>query len=594
MINLVLGKNPPVYRKEENGFMRIYKNTFSFVIILSVLLFMATGCKKQGYVWQKLELADSLIEDRPDSSFVILKGISANDLNGKEEKARYALLMSMALDKNYIDTTTFDVLQPAIDYYLKKGNPDEKLRTYYYQGVIYQNRGEKEKAISSFFMGRNLAPEIKDSMVLARTLAAQALLYRYFRDFKSYTKYYELSTELFRKLGKEKLMFDGLLNTLNGYITLKNKEKADSVENLILDIESLDEHDYKDLQEFRLTKAIQFETSDEIRKMLREIDIKGLNINGFISLALAYNKLGETDKAIDMLNKIIKSGLSFDTIRYEAVKIIVLRDSEKYREALNAYWDLNHRLDSLNTIKYDQKSRDIEEKYKLELLAQQEVNKRKNAESVLIFGIIIFVFAILILLLFIRNHKTQKKLAQQRAKISESENSRLKTEKEKLLLEAENMSHRISALEEESETLKNIIKTHDELPKEVQKAIKFRIEMLNGLLAGYITNNDQYEKPYEEWIREIKENTEEFMNSNRLAFQASHPRFIKYFEDRGLTVPEINYVCLYALGLKGKEISEYIQLKRLYHVSSDIRKKLGMEEHETNIGLFIRKLLKSL
>ena len=118
--------------------------------------------------------------------------------------------------------------------------------------------------------------------------------------------------------------------------------------------------------------------------------------------------------------------------------------------------------------------------------------------------------------------------------------------------------------------------------------------MLNGLLAGYITNNDQYEKPYEEWIREIKENTEEFMNSNRLAFQASHPRFIKYFEDRGLTVPEINYVCLYALGLKGKEISEYIQLKRLYHVSSDIRKKLGMEEHETNIGLFIRKLLKSL
>ena len=37
--------------------------------------------------------------------------------------------MSMALDKNYIDTTTFDIIQPAIDYYLSKGNADEKLRT---------------------------------------------------------------------------------------------------------------------------------------------------------------------------------------------------------------------------------------------------------------------------------------------------------------------------------------------------------------------------------------------------------------------------------------------------------------------------------
>ena len=555
---------------------------------------MAIGCKREGDVWQKLEFADSLIEDRPDSSLKILKGFSKDDLKRKKEKARYSLLMSMAMDKNYIDTTTFDVLQPAIDYYLKKGTPDEKLRTYYYQGVIYQNRGEREKAISSFFKGINLAPEIKDSIVLARTLAAQALLYRYFHDFKSYTKYYELSTELFRKLGKEKLMFDGLLNTLNGYIILKNKEKADSVENLILDIESLDEHDYKDLQEFRLTKAIQFETSDEIRKRLSEIDIKGLNINGFISLALAYNKLGESSKAMDILRKIGESGLNYDTIRYDAVKIIILRDSEKYREAINAYWNLNHRLDSLNTIKYDQKSRDIEEKFNLELLAQEELNKRKNTESVLIFGIIIFIFAIFILLLLIRNHKTQNELSLQKVKITESEISRLKTEKENLLLETENMAHRISILEEEGEALKNIIQTQEELPEEVQKAIKFRIEILNSLVAGYITDNDKFEKPYEDWIKEIKENTEEFMNTNRLAFQASHPHFIKYFEDHGLTISEINYVCLYALGLRGKEVGNYMKKRSHVNMSSAIRKKLGIDQHETNIGIYVRKLLKSL
>lgn len=570
----------------------MFSHRISFIpIIILILLFV--GCTENQEVWDKLESADNLIESQPNSSLIILESLSKDKLKTKEEKARYALLMSMALDKNYIDTTTFDILQPAIDYYLKKGTPDEKLRTYYYQGVIYQNRGERDKSINSFLKGIVLAPEIKDTIVLARTLAAQALLYKEFHDYKSYMENYSRAALLYRNLGKDKQMFHCLINTLNGYILLNEKEKADSIEQIIDNIQSLNENELKDVKELKLTKAIQFDSREEINKLVND-DIKRFSINGYISLALAFNKIGETDKAIDILNKISASGLSYDTIRYEAVKIIVLRDGGKKGEALDAYFELNHRLDSLNTIKFDQKSRDIEEKYKLELLAQQEVNKRKNAESVLLLGIIIFVFAIFILLLLIRNHKTQKELALQRAKISESENSRLKTEKEKLMLEAENMSHRISALEDESETLKNIIKTHEELPEEVQKAIKFRIEMLNGLLAGYITNNEQYEKPYEEWIREIKENTEEFMNSNRLAFQASHPHFIKYFEGHSLTISEINYVCLYALGLRGKEVGEYIQLKRHYNISSDIRKKLNIDEHETNLGIFIRNLMKEL
>ena len=570
----------------------MFSHRISFIsIIILILLFV--GCTENQEVWDKLESADNLIETQPNSSLIILESLSKDKLKTKEEKARYALLMSMALDKNYIDTTTFDILQPAIDYYLKKGTPDEKLRTYYYQGVIYQNRGERDKSINSFLKGIVLAPEIKDTIVLARTLDAQALLYKEFHDYKSYTDNYSRAALLYRNLGKDKQMFHCLINTLNGYILLNEKEKADSIEQIIDNIQSLNENELKVVEELKLTKAIQFDSREEINKLVND-DIKRFSINGYISLALAFNKIGETNKAIDIINKISASGLSYDTIRYEAVKIIVLRDGGKKGEALDAYFELNHRLDSLNTIKFDQKSRDIEEKYKLELLAQQEVNKRKNAESVLIFGLIIFVFAIFILLLLIRNHKTQKELALQRAKISESENSRLKTEKEKLMLEAENMSHRISTLEEERDILKDIINKHKELPEEVQNALKFRIEILNSLVAGYITDNDKFEKPYEEWIKEVKENTKEFMNSNRLAFEASHPCFIKYFKDHGLTISEINYVCLYALGLGGKEVGEYIQLKRHYNISSDIRKKLNIDEHETNLGIYIRKLMKEL
>ena len=39
----------------------------------------------------------------------------------------------------------------------------------------------------------------------------------------------------------------------------------------------------------------------------------------------------------------------------------------------------------------------------------------------------------------------------------------------------------------------------------------------------------------------------------RLAFKASHPMFIRNLEEHGLTEYDINYLCLYAIGLKGKD-----------------------------------------
>ena len=67
------------------------------------------------------------MREHPDSAMSVLLSIDKNKLDNDEEKARHALLMSMALDKNYIDTTTFDVLRQAIDYYLKEGSPDDRL-----------------------------------------------------------------------------------------------------------------------------------------------------------------------------------------------------------------------------------------------------------------------------------------------------------------------------------------------------------------------------------------------------------------------------------------------------------------------------------
>ncbi len=106
-------------------------------IILIILTFCLASCGQHSKHWETLTQMESLMEVRPDSVLPILQEISLEELSGKEEKAKHALLLSMAMDKNYIDRTDFEVLQPAIDYYEDNGTATDKLRTHFYQGRIY-------------------------------------------------------------------------------------------------------------------------------------------------------------------------------------------------------------------------------------------------------------------------------------------------------------------------------------------------------------------------------------------------------------------------------------------------------------------------
>lgn len=135
------------------------------LLLLASIIISCSDNKEQ----ETLNRVESMIETSPDSAMSLLSSIDKQNLSGDRQKAQYALLMSMALDKNYIDTTSFEVLQPAIDYYLEKGSPNERIRTYYYQGVIFQNQGDRDKALNSHIKGLDIANNSTDSLTIART-----------------------------------------------------------------------------------------------------------------------------------------------------------------------------------------------------------------------------------------------------------------------------------------------------------------------------------------------------------------------------------------------------------------------------------------
>ena len=83
--------------------------------VLAAMTIVSCNGARKSETYRLLEDVDSYIEARPDSALAVLEGIDKSELTSKELEAKYALLLSQALDKNYIDRTDFEVLKPAID-----------------------------------------------------------------------------------------------------------------------------------------------------------------------------------------------------------------------------------------------------------------------------------------------------------------------------------------------------------------------------------------------------------------------------------------------------------------------------------------------
>ena len=520
------------------------------------------------------------MDAKPDSALVVLENIPSSSVKGKEAAARYALLKSIALDKNCIDTTTFDVLQPAIDYYVKNGTPDEQFRTYYYQGRIYQNQGDDDSAMRSFMNGCDLRHGVTDSLLLAHTLVAQGTLY--FKQYKinDFVHYNMEAAKLYEAIGKDILAIKSYTNALDGYVMQNNKPAADSLMSICVPMVKKNPEGEAFLFPSLLSYTVNFCSSDEIKEVLTEYQNMELTTDETMIFAEGYSKIGEYDKAMALISNINPAENTWDSLKYASIKIDILERQGKYKEAFTLYRDYSASLEHYQKELLSQDLLFSDKKHQLEMKSLMEIQDRDR----IIWGTLCGIFALVIIIgwLYYRGYRSKTKHI-----LTEKENKNLRLEQENLRLE-------IDQLEDERDNLKELQKEQSELSKPIKDVIKNRLDLLNGLLAKEITNNDRYAEPYNKWIDTVRNDKKKFMDSTRLAFAASHPKFMEYLEQHGLSADEINYLCLYAIGLRGKEVGEYIQTKRHYIVSHEIRKKLGIDEHETNIGPYIRKLLRAL
>lgn len=622
-LSLALSEGNTIHLDTKNLHLRIPLLYCTFVVLLSMAA-LPVSCDRHSAAWYKMDFAEEMMETYPDSALEILNGIADSTLRGSEETARYALLKSMALDKNYMDTTVFDVLQPAIDYYPKHGSANEKLRTCFYQGRIYQNREEYDSAMNCYMKAGDLKDKITDTLMYAHALVGQGTLYSKQYKIPEFVRTNIEAAHLYESIGKKNYEIRCYSNAFDGYVMLGDKASADSllpIFKYLVQIQK-DSEAESDLFSSLLTYTIEFGTQEEIKAFLDRHQGTEQSRYDVLDFAYGYSKIGEFEKASEYLSKVDLSEAIMDTLKYAAVRTRILENQGKYEEALKTYKDYSAISERYQMQLISQDLLFADKKHQLEMKNLKDIQSRNWViweilcgffASLLLAGWIYYRYRISIAKRIIaekdnanlkfeqENLRTEKeKIKLERDKKAlEAEN----LEKDKLRLEAEQRQRELEAtnlqleklqLENERDNLKKIVEEQAELGKPIQEAIKVRVEILNSLLAKEITNNAIYAKPYNTWIESVRKDKNDFMNSTRLAFSVSHPHFMNYLEQCQLTTNEMNYLCLYAIGLRGKEVGEYIQMKSHYNISSEIRKKLGINEHETNIGLYIRRLMNEL
>ncbi len=540
------------------------------ILFAAVVLSIAVSCTGRGII-RALDDIESCLNEHPDSVLSVLDSMSAESIQGREANAKFALLYSMALDKSYIDATDDSLINIAVDWYRKHGTADERLKSYYYQGRVYQNSGDNEAAMGSFV--RAEASESEDNMSNGLLYKAMSGIYIQIFDFVKAELYNNRAKNCYLLAGDTDkyagtILFSSDLHYANGDYN-STIACLDSVKTMLDSISTSHRNAYY-IQSMRIKRDREDRAglSDELNQYLSSTGAENIS---WLDVADYYTYLGQYDKSESALQQYREFHPEYKDEPAYHIAAYILNDSlGDYREALDDYINYSLLSDSLSLVIAEQDTGFIQERYEKDLQMEKERNTRLLVTLISVFSIILLVTIAYILRFRLRQSRM---------------------ERESLAAEMSRYKENYSRLKLERDELSEMLSSNPPADRQCMRVLNDRLELLNRFFAAAISGNEETDRKASHELDRLVADRDMFLYTTRMTFAAAHPDFISYLESKELTEHEIEYCCLYAIGLKGKEIGQYIKRACHYNESSDIRAKLGLGKHDTNLSNYLRDLL---
>ena len=547
--------------------MKHLRYTLIFLLMSASLLLIS--CTDKPHIKAVLDKAGEVMEtENPAVVRVMLDSINTEELNTRRLKARYALLYSQALDKNYIDLATDSIIRPAVRYYRHHGSAEDKLKTLYYLGRIKENAGDNEDAMRCYIEAERYVHRNENLLMSGRLYSAKKAIYYQLYQFHDAEDNAVKAASFFKNAGDTSRYAKELSAVLNTSLILNDTAGQSAYIEELKQLIPFMTEPVKSAFYSTLLSALPTDSTATIKTTINEYisTIKKTDAIDWLSVALAYWKIDYIDSALNAVGRYpLYEKRHTSEQRYYLASAYI---HESNGDTIQAY-DYLKQYVQLDTEErqgiYNDETKYEDEKFDAEL-------KRIRLTYSLIIAILGAILTGTILMLTLRKTKKREK---------KLEHSRQQLESMQKKLEKDNMALQVKY----ENTLADFVK-NSKNSEMLRNKIEYRMSLFHKLVASYIAH-DGLSRPVEKELNSLVADKNVLLQNLRDYISAMYPQLTSFLKEKKLSEQEIDICNLYLIGLRGKEIGHYLNISRHYIISSDIRKKLGLTEHDTNIDLYL-------
>lgn len=565
-----------------------------YTALLALLLF--PSCRRQsGDIDSFLHNAESLMNEHPEDALSIIRHIDRRKIYSSASEARYALLYSQALDKNYVDVTSDSLTAVAVNYYDRHGTKHERAMAHYYQGRVFSNAGNFDAAIRSYSLAEDAASGTDDYYLLGLINNAVGNLHFEQYDLDEALQRDQQAASFFHRAQSpynEALAYIGVGTVYSLKGDNVNVEKA---YNKAIEIyKELNATDkilplYEDIIiETKLNTGIDLSS---IKRDLRHYYT--IYNNGRIpiqSMGLwqgIYLKANELDSARLCGEIILRNRQAFNAHKIAGCYSLLERVEMargNYPEAYRYVKQYIAMMDSINQEKEAALVLELEQKYRNRILNQSYENlKQHNDQQRIITGLVLlFSLSLLVAgLLYLRKWRENAAL-----KMREAE------------AEKESLGRACRELQEQLGTVGDRVDTDDEQERQLFDALEERMVVLRNWVDKAETMKPAlFMKSFRDYMT-VNVKSKHALSDLQYVVNRKYYGVVDYLKAHypELRKQDLDLCCLLCFGFSQHGICylyNYEDIGPFYNKRSRLRKKLGLPPERT-LESFIAELLAEL
>ncbi len=565
-----------------------------YTALLVLLLF--PSCRRQsGDIDSFLHNAESLMNEHPEDALSIIRHIDRRKIYSSASEARYALLYSQALDKNYVDVTSDSLTAVAVNYYDRHGTKHERAMAHYYQGRVFSNAGNFDAAIRSYSLAEDAASGTDDYYLLGLINNAVGNLHFEQYDLDEALQRDQQAASFFHRAQSpynEALAYIGVGTV---YSLKGDNEQMEIVYNKAIEI-------YKELGEIdrilplyeELVVKTQLNVGNNLRGVKNDLRRYYLEYSdGNIplqSLGLwqgIYLKGNELDSAKMCGDLMLQNRNLFTAHKiagcYALMEQIACMEGD-YKEAYGYAKQYADMMDSVTLKKEEDLVLELEQKYRNRILNQSYENlKQHNDQQRIITGLVLlFSLSLLVAgLLYLRKWRENAAL-----KMREAE------------AEKESLGRACRELQEQLGTVGDRVDTDDEQERQLFDALEERMVVLRNWVDKAETMKPAlFMKSFRDYMT-VNVMSKHALSDLQYVVNRKYYGVVDYLKAHypELRKQDLDLCCLLCFGFSQHGICylyNYEDIGSFYNKRSRLRKKLGLPPERT-LESFIAELLAEL